>query len=84
MGSRADGFAAGPRIVGEIVNTSLNGENLPINRRFASAGRWALLDMADRDQRTSGDLSPFDGTGDLAVANPSRPYRGSGGNYVYR
>lgn len=84
MGSRADGFAAGPRIVGEIVNTSLNGENLPINLRFASAGRWALLDMANRDQRASGDRSPFDGTGDLAVANPSRRFGGAGGNHAYR
>jgi hypothetical protein len=66
------------------VNTSLNGENLPINRRFPTAGRWALRDMADRDRRGSGDFSPLDGGGDPAVENPARPYRGSGGNYAYR
>jgi hypothetical protein len=66
------------------VNTSLNGENLPINRRVPSAGRWALRDLADRDQRHIGRFGSFDGGGDLAIENPAWPYRGSGGSYARR
>lgn len=66
------------------MNTSPNGENLPINRRLPSAGRWALRDLADRDQRADRAAGAFDGISDLAVANSSRPYRGPGGNPAYR
>ncbi|WDZ85765.1 hypothetical protein [Micromonospora cathayae] len=66
------------------MNTSLNGENLPINRRFPSAGRWALCDMDRRDRGDSGEFSQLDDNGDPVVGNPAPPYRGSGGNYAYR
>ncbi|WBB78808.1 hypothetical protein O7606_21780 [Micromonospora sp. WMMD882] len=66
------------------MSSNLKGGDLPINRRFPSAGRWALLDRADRDRRGAGDPSAFDGSGDAAVQNPARPDCGSGGSYAYR
>ncbi|SCL39820.1 hypothetical protein GA0074692_5496 [Micromonospora pallida] len=66
------------------MNSSLNGEDLPINRRVPSAGRWALRDLADRDQRHTGPFGSFEGGGDPAIENPARPYRGSGGSYARR
>lgn len=65
------------------MNSSLNGESLPINKRFPSAGRWAVRDLADRDERGTGDFSSLDGSGDGAE-HPIEPYRGSRGTYAYR
>lgn len=66
------------------MNTSLNGENLPINRRLPSAKRWALRDLADRDRRDTARFGAFEDGGDPALANQARPYRGSVSSYVCR
>ncbi|MFE0590990.1 hypothetical protein ACIBCR_22560 [Micromonospora echinospora] len=66
------------------MNSSLNDENLPINRRMPSAERWALRDLAARDQRDAGRFGSFDDGGDPVIENPARPYHGLGGSYACR